>query len=457
MLIRFTVENFLSFKERATFSMLPGKGTLKKEHKADAVKGVQVLKAGVAFGANASGKSNLIKAIAFGKRLVTEGSMAGMPIEFSKFRLDAASVEKGSRLEYEIQAGGKNYAYGFVLNNGYVAEEWLYEISKKSETRIYERQTDEGIFDVTYLMGLQKNQEEQQFMQFLSKATPKNQLFLHEVMTRNVKGNVSNTADLDNVLNWFLTTLTVIFPRDKYKSGIKLMAADNEQLKKYYTELLRYFDTGIKTICLQSVKENKTNISEEQLEQIKMDLMKQNNAEARVSLTNGRDNYFLSLDGINLRIQKLMTQHAVEGGDKDAYFDIADESDGTNRIIDYIPLIIDLLKGNKVFIVDEMERSLHPNLIYDIFDLFLDNCENINSQLIVSTHESSLLTQKLLRKDEIWFVVKDRQGASALHSLEDYNVRFDKEIRKDYLLGRYRGVPRLGDREKLDLLIRNRK
>lgn len=456
MLIRFTVENFLSFKERATFSMLPGKGTLKKEHKADAVKGVQVLKAGVAFGANASGKSNLIKAIAFGKRLVTEGSMAGMPIEFSKFRLDAASVEKGSRLEYEIQAGGKNYAYGFVLNNGYVAEEWLYEISKKSETRIYERQTDEGIFDVTYLMGLQKNQEEQQFMQFLSKATPKNQLFLHEVMTRNVKGNVSNTTDLDNVLNWFLTTLTVIFPRDKYKSGIKLMAADNEQLKKYYTELLRYFDTGIKTICLQSVKENKTNISEEQLEQIKMDLMKQNNAEARVSLTNGRDNYFLSLDGINLRIQKLMTQHSVEGGDKDAYFDIADESDGTNRIIDYIPLIIDLLKGNKVFIVDEMERSLHPNLIYDIFDLFLDNCENINSQLIVSTHESSLLTQKLLRKDEIWFVVKDRQGASALHSLEDYNVRFDKEIRKDYLLGRYRGVPRLGDREKLDLLIINK-
>ena len=292
--------------------MLPGKGTLKKEHKADAVKGVQVLKAGVAFGANASGKSNLIKAIAFGKRLVTEGSMAGMPIEFSKFRLDAASVEKGSRLEYEIQAGGKNYAYGFVLNNGYVAEEWLYEISKKSETRIYERQTDEGIFDVTYLMGLQKNQEEQQFMQFLSKATPKNQLFLHEVMTRNVKGNVSNTTDLDNVLNWFLTTLTVIFPRDKYKSGIKLMAADNEQLKKYYTELLRYFDTGIKTICLQSVKENKTNISEEQLEQIKMDLMKQNNAEARVSLTNGRDNYFLSLDGINLRIQNRISDQGQQ-------------------------------------------------------------------------------------------------------------------------------------------------
>lgn len=451
MLIRFTIENFLSFKDRATFSMLPGKGILKKEHKADAVKGVKVLKAGVLFGANASGKSNLIKAIAFGKRLVTEGTVAGMPIEFSKYRLDLASAEKGCRLEYEIQVGGKNYAYGFVLNDGAVIEEWLYEISKKGETKIYER-LPYG-FDATYLIGLQRTQEEKQFVQFLCKATPKNQLFLHEVMTRNVTGNVSNIVDLENVLHWFRTTLTVIFPRDKYKSGIKLMAADNEQLKNYYTALLRYFDTGINTICLQTVKENKTNIPYDLLEQIKIDLTKQNSADAKVSLTNGRDNFILSLDGLKLRIQKLMTQHSVIGGTRDAYFDIADESDGTNRIIDYIPLIIDLLKGNKVFIVDEMERSLHPNLIYDIFDLFLDNCKNINSQLIVSTHESSLLTQKLLRKDEIWFVVKDRQGASALHSLEDYNVRFDKEIRKDYLLGRYRGVPRLGDREKLDSLI----
>lgn len=456
MLIRFTVENFLSFKERVTFSMLPGRGTLKMEHKANAVKGVRVLKAGVVFGANASGKSNLIKAIAFGKRLVTEGSIAGVPIEYSKFRLDVASAMKGSRLEYEIQAGGKNYAYGFVLNNGYVAEEWLYEISQKGETKIYERLTDEGVFDVSYLMGLQKNMEEMQFVQFLSKATPKNQLFLHEVMARDVHSNVSSIIDLDNVLYWFVTTLTVIFPRDKYKSGIKLMAADNVQLKKYYTELLRYFDTGVDTISLQSVKSDKLDIPQDILEQIKIDLLKQKSDDARISLTNGRDNYIISLEGTKLCIQKFVTQHSVAGSQKNAFFDIADESDGTNRIIDYIPLIIDLLKGDKVFIVDEMERSLHPNLMYDIIDLFLSNCENVNSQLIVSTHESSLLTQKLLRKDEIWFVVKDRQGVSALHSLEDYNVRFDKEIRKDYLLGRYKGVPRLGDREKLDILLLNK-
>ena len=254
------------------------------------------------------------------------------------------------------------------------------------------------------------------------------------------------------MIDWFTTTLNVIFPQDKYKSGIKLIACNNEQLKKYYTALLRYFDTGVKTICLQKVNEDKLSIPQDKLNQIKMSLLKQKNTEARMSLSDGRDNYIFSLDGDDLCVQKFMTQHDVVGGQMDAFFDVADESDGTNRIIDYIPLIIDLLKGDKVFVVDEMERSLQPNLIYDFFDLFLDNCAGINSQLIVSTHESCLLTQKLLRKDEIWFVVKNDKGASTLHSLEDYNVRFDKEIRKDYLLGRYKGIPRLGNREDLTQL-----
>ena len=99
-----------------------------------------------------------------------------------------------------------------------------------------------------------------------------------------------------------------------------------------------------------------------------------------------------------------------------------------------------------------MERSLHPNLIYDLFDLFLEKSEHINSQLITASHESSLLTQKLFRKDEIWFAVKDKDGSSHLHSLEEYNIRFDKEIRKDYLLGRYKAVPRIGNRNELTVL-----
>ncbi len=108
-----------------------------------------------------------------------------------------------------------------------------------------------------------------------------------------------------------------------------------------------------------------------------------------------------------------------------------------------------------MFVVDEIERSLHPNLVRNFFEFILDKCENINSQLIVSSHEATLLTQKLLRKDEIWFAVKNKEGATKLHSLEDYNVRFDKEIMKDYLIGRFKGVPKFGNRNQLSFLSIN--
>jgi AAA15 family ATPase/GTPase len=123
--------------------------------------------------------------------------------------------------------------------------------------------------------------------------------------------------------------------------------------------------------------------------------------------------------------------------------------------MDFIPLIVDFLKGGNVFIVDEIERSLHPNLVRDIFDFILDNCHNIDSQLIASSHEATLLNQNLIRKDEVWFAVKAKDGASKLHSLEEYSVRFDKDIMKDYLLGRYRGVPKIGDRSLINQLVLN--
>jgi hypothetical protein len=120
--------------------------------------------------------------------------------------------------------------------------------------------------------------------------------------------------------------------------------------------------------------------------------------------------------------------------------------------MDLIPLIIDFYKGNNVFIIDEIERSLHPNLVKDLFDFIFNQCDTVNSQIIVASHEATLLTQKIFRKDEIWFAVKNKLGATILHSLEDYNIRFDKEIMKDYLFGRYKGVPKFGNRESLTIL-----
>lgn len=454
MLIRFSVQNSFSFKDRVVFSMLPGKGTLKKEHKSMPVNGVSVLKTGIIFGANASGKSNLIKAIALGQRLIIRGTEADRPIEYVPFKLDVNSRKDDTRLEYEIQSNGKNYAYGFIFNSKRIEEEWLYEITKANEKKIFERNAkSKKIFDIEPLLKLNKRPKEKQFLTFMAEATPNNQLFLHEFTARKTKGNVSDIADLENVVDWFINSLRVVFPDDKYKEGIKSEITNNQKLQHIYKELLSYFDTGVNGICLKDVDLEKLNIPQEVLRQIKNNLLNFKSDSIRTVLSTPDNTYFISRDKDDLKAQKFMTKHPINGSDSSELFDTANESDGTNRIIDYIPLIIGLLKGNNVFIIDEMERSLHPNLIYDLIDLFLSHCDNVNSQLIVATHESSLLTQKLLRKDEIWFAVKDDKGESKLHSLEDYNVRFDKEIRKDYLLGRFKGIPRLGNRYDLKELF----
>lgn len=454
MLIRFSVENFLSFKDRVVFSMIPGSGTLKPNHKSEKIKGISALKASIILGANASGKSNLIKAIDFGRELIIVGTKSEQLINFQNFRLDIAALSSNSRIEYEITHNGKNYAYGFVFNSKEIIEEWLYELKNKSESKIFERNTlKKDIFDLAPLLAKNKKEEHQQFLKFIAKGTPNNQLFLTEIRTRKVKDNVTDITDILNVIDWFQNSLKVIFPDDKYNEGIKSELVDNSKLQKTFEELLNYFDTGINGICLEKVEFESIDIPSKLTDLIKQDLLSRDSEKGKSLMVSNRNTtYFISKKGDEVLVHKFMTKHDVNGKEKQELFDTNDESDGTNRIIDFIPLIMDLLQGNKVFIIDEMERSLHPNLIYDLFDLFLEKSEHINSQLITASHESSLLTQKLFRKDEIWFAVKEKDGSSHLHSLEEYNIRFDKEIRKDYLLGRYKAVPRIGNRNELTVL-----
>jgi AAA15 family ATPase/GTPase len=454
MLIRFTVENFLSFKDREVFSLIPGRGTLKSHHKSKSIKGTSALKTAVVYGANASGKSNLIKAIEFGKVLVLKGNKVEQPIKFNSFKLDKKLLKQNSRIEYEIQHKNKNYAYGFIFNSKEIIEEWLYEISKKSEKEIFTRNKNRSKeFDLEAILSKNKKSEEKQFLEFTAKGTQKNQLFLSEIRTRKVKENVSNIDDLINVIDWFQNALTVIYPNST-NVGKKFELLEDTDLNKVFTEMLGYFDTGIDGIEFKEVDIDKIDIPSEILKDIENDLLGDKSEKTNAFISNLQDDkyYVISLlKDRSLRAQLLKTKHKISGGGYEL-FDLRDESDGTRRIMDLIPLIIDFFKGDNVFVIDEMERSLHPNLIYDLFDFFLSKCKNVNSQFIVASHESTLLTQKLLRKDEIWFVVKDKSGASRLHSLEDYSIRFDKEVRRDYLLGRYRGVPKFGNRDSLTVI-----
>jgi len=440
----------MSFKDKVVFSMIPGKGTLKPYHKSEIVNGISALKTSVVFGANASGKSNLIKAIYFGQKLILNGTKSDKVINYKKFRLDTKTISGNSRIEFEIQNNGKNYAYGFVFNSEEIVEEWLFEITSKKETKIFERIN--STFDLEPLLKKNKKEDHKQFLRFTAKGTPNNQLLLTEIKNRKVKDNVSDINDFINVIGWFQDSLKIILPNEKYNEVVKFDLIDDSKLQDIFKELLNYFDTGVNGISLKKIDHKNVEFPSEWIETLRTEFLQSESKNPRVaSVSSANTTYFISLKDNDVVIHKFMTKHNVTGQKKETLFDTSDESDGTNRIIDFIPVIIDLLRGNNVFIIDEIERSLHPNLIYDLFDLFLDKGKKVNSQLITASHESSLLSQKLLRKDEIWFVVKDINGASHLHSLEEYNLRFDKEIRKDYLLGRFSAIPRIGDRNKLTI------
>lgn len=451
MLVRFTIENYLSFREKQVFSMIPGKGSLKPYHKTTPVKGVSVLKTGVVFGANASGKSNLINAIDFGRKLVLKGTKPEQPIVTNLYKLDKNNLIKPTYIEYEIQHKGKNYAYGFILNAKEIVDEWLFEIYKTGETKIFERKNAIE-YDLDFLFKRNKLPEEKQFLEFTAKGTPRNQLFITQIRNTNIADNVTDIQDIFNVIDWFQNALTVIYPGTKNISK-KFELHKDTNLQQVFKDMLEYFDTGIEGIEFKEVDFEKMDIPTEVKEDIKNDLFSAKSEKTSAFLSNPQDDkyYVISkIDDQSVQAKLLKTKHKVVNGGYEL-FDLKDESDGTRRIMDLIPLVIDFFRGGNVFVVDEIERSLHPNLVRDFFEFMLDKCENVNSQLIVSSHEATLLTQKLLRKDEIWFAVKDKEGATKLHSLEDYRVRFDKEIMKDYLLGRFKGVPKLGNRNLLDI------
>lgn len=432
--------------------MIPGKGSLKSHHKSTPIKGVSALKAGVIFGANASGKSNLIKALDFGKKTVLKGTKPEQPISTSFYKLDKRFLSKPTYIEYEIQHKGKNYAYGFILNTKEIVDEWLFEINKTSETKIFERKNTTK-YDLDFLFKKNKTSEEKQFLEFTAKGTPRNQLLITQIRNTNVVDNVTDIQDVLNVLDWFQNALNVIYPGTKNISK-KFELHKDTNLQQVFKDMLDYFDTGIDGIEFKEVDFEKIDIPSEVKEDIKNDLFSEKSEKTSAFLSNPQDDkyYVISkIDNITVQAKLLKTKHKIIGGGYEL-FDLKDESDGTRRIMDLIPLLIDFFRGGNVFIVDEIERSLHPNLVRDFFEFILDKCENINSQLIVSSHEATLLTQKLLRKDEIWFAVKNKEGATTLHSLEDYNIRFDKEIMKDYLLGRFKGVPKLGNRSQLTFL-----
>lgn len=449
MLIRFNIKNFLSFSTRDNgkseeFSMLAGKVRSKKEHIYDDDY-IKLLKFAAVYGANAAGKSNLVKAMDFMKKTVINGLPEGHTDKYCK--VDPENKSKESYFEFEIKLGKSYYSYGFevVLNESKFISEWLLELTPDNKEKLlFSRDIKKGHFELGGSLNTKGLVNKMRV--YAEDIKDDSSVLLLSVMNqnkRNLYQEYKKASILKEIYSWIKDGLDINYP-DRPISDYSYMA--NTENVEEICRIISAFGTGITNFEMVDVPIEK--IASQLPKQIRNDVlsnlekrtieMKNNDKRKGIGIIMRSDKDFFIL---NIDKSEEVTCKTIQfsHGEKNVLFNLAEESDGTVRVLDLLEI---LLSGeNKTYVVDELDRCLHPSLTYKFIETFLQKATKSNIQLIVTTHESRLMDFDLLRRDEIWFVNKKKSGESDIYSLEEYNERFDKKIDKAYLEGRYGGVP----------------
>lgn len=440
MLIRFAVENYNSFKNQQIFSMVAGKQTRHETHYLP-INGKRLLKGSYFFGANASGKSNFVRALDFVRKMVLKGS-GSIRHSDRYFRIESDYKNKPGVFQVDFLVESKVFSYGFAFEylTHNICGEWLYRIeSPTKEICIFERDPSVGI-----KTDLKLNDKSQSRFEIYTEDLSDNELFLHEIGDKNLSPE-SGLFDLLEAYSWF-SQIRVIYPNSssRRKHDFFLNQDADSELN---ADLLQVFDTGI-----EGIKKGKQTIEKalsflpdfviksvlDDLEQERKSIQEAGSIRLNVM---GRQ-LEITIENGEFIAGKIMLDH----GNPEELFEIADESDGTQRLFDLIPLYESGKRG-RIIIVDELDRSFHSKLTEKFIELFYRITKGTTSQLICTTHDLNLMDLSILRQDEIWFVEREPDHSSRIYSLSDYKQRFDKNVLNDYLIGRYGAIPCLSDLE----------
>lgn len=439
MLIRFVVTNFLSFNEESEFNMIAGSFKTHKHHVYNAGK-VDVLKAAVFYGANGSGKSNLMKAIRFMQETVRHGGIAE-PVDDKKFKLNKNNSKKPISFEIEFSISNKIYSYGISLNHFEVTEEWLYESGITVEDKlIFERkltETGETVIKMADKYG--KTQKEKTLIELIKENILQKEKLLLGLY------NILKIDEIKSVHDWFVTKLIVIFPGTEFQ-GILPLLLSSEGLKRHFDQLLKSFDTGINQLTSAVIDFDKYEIDPKEK-------MTRKEIETQMKtapfLINNETNSVIIWDNGKLVVKKAISFHKDNMGNN-VPFMISEESDGTKRLLDFIPAFYNLLQQDFTYLIDEIDRSLHPSLLCAIIYKIMAD-QTTKGQLIFTSNESNLIDLDIFRQDEIWFVEKDnKSGDTKMYSLSEFKPRYDLDIRKGYLKGRFGAIPFLAKLDDLN-------
>ena len=426
MLVSFSVQNWMSFQEEASMSMVASK---EKQH-GDRIPTsekyrTRILPLAVVYGGNASGKTNLFKALSFVKNLVVRGTHPSSVIPVEVFLLEPKNAAEPARFALELLIDEKMYAFSFAVTRKAVLEEKLVEISTASEKVLYERTGADITFD--------KSLEKDQALHFVFKGTRDNQLFLTNSISQKVER-------FRAVYDWFENDLQLVAPDSRF-GRFERFLEDGSPTLCAMTDALAHLDTGITNLDFDAVRLDDFGLPKELLADIDENLK-----EGDVALMMLRDPIALSrLDG-EMIAKKLVTFHSNSRGEA-VKFGMEYESDGSRRVIDLLPVFLDLCVKNsrKVYVIDELDRSLHTLLTRHLLEGYLSSCSSESrAQLLFTTHDVLLMDQDLVRRDEMWITERAASGGSSLMSLSEFkDVRYDKDIRKSYLQGRLGGIPRV--------------
>lgn len=439
MLIRFAVENFLSFKELTEFNMTAGKMTRHKEHVA-LCNGKRILKGSFVFGANAGGKTNLIRAISFARSIIENG-LENTNCDKKYFRIDSEYKNKPSVFQFDIFAGGHFYSYGFAISllNASIEEEWLYRIGDRDECIFLRSLSEDGDKLYTLSTDLKLSATDKPrfdvYAEDICSKKMHNKLFLTDIVMRSPDDAPEYQAFRD-VVEWF-ARLIIIFPGSRYRKITQLMENDSERTR--LETLLNYFDTGIDRIEKKETEFSKafSSLPEDVVESLKTNIAKQlKNRAASAQIEQEDSRFEVKYKDGELVAFRVVANH----GNGEDLFEYADESDGTQRLFNLIPIFQKVLK-DCVIIIDEIDRSLHTKATIEFINYFYQIALDSHAQLIATTHDSNIMNLDFIRQDEIWFVERQKDHSSRLYSLNQFKERFDKKVEKDYLIGRYGAIP----------------
>lgn len=430
MILEFSVKNFLSFKDLATFSMIGVKSfkEFEETHTIKVDSELKVLKSSAIYGNNASGKSNFLYALSFLKYNVinsfrdalTDNGEKKSPLE--KFKLNSDTENLPSFFEIVFIHNNRKYRYGFEIDYDIIVSEWLFHTTTK-EVLLFKREND------TIAVNKSAFKEGVGF-----KARP-NVLFLTAVAT-------NNKGLSDELISWFkkINIITSIDDNHYKLYTIKKLNSD-KNFHQWASRFVKYLEISNLTIIAEDINVDNLNGNSKELKELSERIEKLNK---KSQIDHGKIiTWHRKFDKNNILIDTIPFD-----------FDSL-ESEGTKKLIYLLGPFYDTLRNGKTLIIDEIDSRLHSSLTTRIVELFhLYNKKN--AQLIFATHDISILNKEIFRRDQIWFIEKDQFGASEMYSLADFKsekVRNKSAFDKNYIEGKYGAIPYLEFDDKLIQLL----